>query len=112
MKIARTLIDAMQSAWRPEQFHDEYRAELMKWIHKRIESGDLKHPPELPEEPAEEKSPLNFMEALRNSLAQTGKKGHTPPRPAGRTTTPRAARGSKKRAARKAAPRASRRKAG
>jgi DNA end-binding protein Ku len=113
MKIARTLIDAMETPWNPEKYHDEYRAELMKWIHKRVEAGDLKHPAELPEEPEEEKAPLNFMEALRNSLAQAGK-GHVKT-PAGRTTTPkstRPVRGSKKKPARKASPRAARRKAG
>jgi len=112
MKIARTLIDAMETPWNPEKYHDEYRAELMKWIQKRVKAGEIEHPAELPEEPKEEKSPLNFMEALRNSLAQAGK-GHKAP--AGRTTTPRAARSRstpKKRPARKGSPRPARRKAG
>ncbi|HYD00250.1 MAG TPA: Ku protein, partial [Phycisphaerales bacterium] len=113
MKIARTLIDAMETPWNPEKYHDEYRAELMKWIHKRVKAGELEHPAELPDEPKEEKSPLNFMEALRNSLAQAGKGHHKAP--AGRTTTPRATRGAqggRKKAVRKGAARPTRRKAG
>jgi DNA end-binding protein Ku len=118
MKVARTLIDAMETAWNPEKFHDEYRAELMRWIHKRVKAGELEHPPELPEEPKEDKSPLNFMEALRKSLAATGKGAKETPVAPGRSVTPtppRTVRTSKKKLGRKASSRtskAARRKAG
>lgn len=109
MKIARTLIDSMETTWNPEKYHDEYRAELMNWIHKRIKAGELEHPPEPPEEPKDEHAPINFMEALKNSLAAVGKGGHKPA--AGRAVTPtppRTAKTNKKKPARKASPRAPR----
>ena len=110
MKVARTLIDAMETGWKPEKYHDEYRAELMKWIHKRVKAGDLKHPAELPDEPEQEKPSLNFMDALKKSRGRAGKPAPKPA--AGRNVAPKAvrsAKASKKKAVRKGAGRPARR---
>ncbi|HEX8877741.1 MAG TPA: Ku protein [Phycisphaerales bacterium] len=82
LKVARTLIDAMAGEWDPDQYTDEYRTELMKWIEKRMESGDVKRPADLPdveEEPAT--GPINFMDVLKKSLEQNEPKSGRRPSP-------------------------------
>lgn len=101
LKIARTLIDSMAAEWKPEKYHDEYRDALMKWIDKRIKSGQTERLSEpLPPEADEPPPTLNFMELLKKSLKQS---------PAAKTSS-RPARRSKKTG--KAASTAGRRRAG
>lgn len=40
MDLALRLIDEMTTAWKPEDFHDEYREALMEFIETKIEKGD------------------------------------------------------------------------
>jgi len=75
LKIARTLIDAMAADWKPDQFHDKYREQLMKWIEKKIASGHMKKPLEMPEEKDEPATgPINFMDVLKKSLEKSSAK--------------------------------------
>ena len=74
-KMARTLVKSMEQEWQPEQYHDEYRDALMKWIEQKIESGELHQPAESEETGSTEKHappPINMMEALKKSVEQTG----------------------------------------
>jgi len=108
LKVARTLVDSMTSEWDPEQYHDEYRDALMKWIDKRIKSGQTEALTEpLPAEEDEPPPTLNFMELLKKSLKQPSAE-----RPSGRTArrSPRPARPS--RSGRSAGSTTRRRKAG
>lgn len=86
LKIARTLIDAMAAAWEPEAYKDEYRAQLMKWIEKKVESGSMKPTTETPAEKEEVPAgPINFMDVLKQSLEKSGVKS-------GRKASPRTAK--------------------
>lgn len=72
MKMARTLVESMTAEWKPDQYKDEYRDALMKWIDKRVKKGDFAHPPEL-EHATQDEPPasINFMELLKKSVANT-----------------------------------------
>lgn len=86
LKIARTLIDAMAGAWKPESHKDEYRTQLMKWIEKKVESGSMKRPLEVPAEKEEPTAgPINFMDVLKKSLEKSSTKS-------GRKASPRTAK--------------------
>ncbi|MBX3387823.1 MAG: Ku protein [Phycisphaeraceae bacterium] len=86
LKIARTLIDAMAADWKPSEYHDTYREQLMKWIEKKIASGSTKKSPAAPEKEEEPATgPINFMEVLKKSLEKSGTKQ-------GRKASPRTAK--------------------
>jgi len=70
VKMARTLIDSLSKAWDPSEYHDEYRETLMKWIERKIETGEMRHGPEAPELHEDVAPPINIMEALKRSVAE------------------------------------------
>ncbi len=39
LTLAQQLVESMSTDWRPEQYQDEYRDALMKWIEKKSQSG-------------------------------------------------------------------------
>lgn len=41
LEVAERLVEGMVEAWKPEQYKDDYRDDLMKLIEKRAKSGDL-----------------------------------------------------------------------
>lgn len=93
LKIARTLIDAMAADWKPSEYHDTYREQLMKWIEKKAATGNSRQAAadtEEKEEPAT--GPINFMEVLKKSLQKSGTKQ-------GRKASPRTAKKSVRRKA-------------
>ena len=70
IEMARQLIDAMASQWKPSDYRDEFRDRLHKVIAKRMKSkGIVKAPVE--EEAPEEATTnvVDFMELLRKSIA-------------------------------------------
>jgi len=67
LKMARTLVEAMESRWDPSEHHDEYRENLMRWIESKIESGEIARGPEAAETEAAPES-INIMEALKKSV--------------------------------------------
>ncbi|MGH7243297.1 MAG: Ku protein [Phycisphaerales bacterium] len=75
LKVARTLIDAMAAEWKPSEYHDSYREQLMKWIEKKVASGHMKKPLEVKEEEEEAPTgPINFMDVLKKSLEKSSAK--------------------------------------
>ena len=67
LKMARMLVEAMESRWDPSEHHDEHREKLMQWIESKIESGDIACGPETAEIEATPKS-ITIMEALKKSV--------------------------------------------
>lgn len=67
MKMAERLVSDMDAPFKPEEFKDTYRDDLMKFIRHKIKAGDT----ETPEEPVPEPEPSNvvdIMALLRRSL--------------------------------------------
>jgi DNA end-binding protein Ku len=71
--MARKLVDEMTAAWKPEQFHDTYREDLLRRIREKISK---KQTHTLTEEAKPSQRPkaevIDLMDALRNSLKVRG----------------------------------------
>lgn len=50
LKAAKTLVDEMTAKWKPDQYKDTYQDELLKYIKKKIKSGDVEESAEVAEE--------------------------------------------------------------
>ena len=95
--MARTLVEQLADTWDPEQYTDEYRANLMKIIKAKLKGKtvDLKETPE-----PRQAEVVDLMERLRQSLQGAGgaRKTRTKTPAAGRKKKT-AAHGKRKRAA-------------
>lgn len=74
IEMAERLIAEMTEHWKPEQYRDEYRDELLAFIKKRGRAGKLKAAPEAPEEPSRPKRAevIDIADLLQKSLAKAG----------------------------------------
>ncbi|MPZ77471.1 MAG: Ku protein [Deltaproteobacteria bacterium] len=81
LKMAERLVESMAGAWKPKQYHDEYREDLLKMIDKKIKSGRLKIVSEdkAPARKSEGKV-VDIMHLLRRSVDQAQKKEAAPRR--------------------------------
>ena len=70
LKVAHQLIEALAAEWQPEKYHDTFEENLKKLIKARMEGGEVTAV-EKPRKPA---PPTDLMAALRQSLAEMGKK--------------------------------------
>lgn len=71
--MAKQLIASMESEWKPERYHDEYRERLMDWIDEMVKSHGatpIRHA-EAEEEPATEV--IDMMSLLKKSMEQREK---------------------------------------
>ncbi|MEX2220754.1 MAG: Ku protein [Candidatus Rokuibacteriota bacterium] len=82
LRMADRLVAEMTEEWDPEQYHDEYRDELLAFIKKRGRAGRLASAPETREEPATPKRAeiIDIAELLKRSLARTGEDRRRPRR--------------------------------
>ncbi|MCA1665544.1 MAG: Ku protein, partial [Myxococcales bacterium] len=77
--MAIKLVESMEDAWKPEQYHDTYREDLLKRVKEKVAAGETEVVPE----PTKEKAPAHTAEVvdlvalLQNSLRDkgTGAKG-------------------------------------
>jgi DNA end-binding protein Ku len=73
LAMAKKLVQGMEMAWEPSEYHDEYRDDLLKLIKQRTKGA--KAAKDAPVAPRETKV-LDLMEALRRSVSD--KSGATP----------------------------------
>ncbi len=72
MEMAKTLLKTMSDKWKPDKYHDDYRAALLKMIHAKIKSGGKEIPAKA--EPKKRASNvIDLVEVLRRSIKETGK---------------------------------------
>lgn len=75
--MAEQLVESMTVDWEPQQYHDEYRDALMKWIEQKARAGKKGAVVETEtEEPAESGGAeiIDLMELLKKSVKQGGRK--------------------------------------
>ena len=82
LRMARMLVDELASEWNPEQYTDDYRANLMKIIQAKRKGKEARL--EAPED-APPDNVVDLMERLRSSLEGAGRGGR-------RTATTKTAR--------------------
>lgn len=66
LDIAKQLVASMTTKWKPEDYHDEYRETLEKWIEDRIRHKPLK---KQKERKIAKSNVINFADLLKKSLA-------------------------------------------
>jgi DNA end-binding protein Ku len=70
LKVAHQLIEALAAKWEPEKYHDTFEENIKKLIKARMEGGEVT----AVEKPRKQAPPTDLMAALRQSLAEMGKK--------------------------------------
>ena len=73
IEMAKTLIENLAAKWDPGKYHDLYRSELLDLLQKKAKGKPLPEPKE-----DEGGEVVDLMEALRQSVAATKKKGAAP----------------------------------
>jgi DNA end-binding protein Ku len=68
MKIAEQLIDSLSTDWDPENYHDQYREQVMEMIRRKAEGEEIVTRPESEEKTAKRKGG-DLIAALEASLA-------------------------------------------
>jgi DNA end-binding protein Ku len=63
IRMARSLIDSLTDAFKPDEFHDEYRAALEELVAKKVQGEEITYTEE-----AEPSKVVDLMEALRASV--------------------------------------------
>lgn len=71
LAMASSYIDAMTSAFEPQEYRDEYRTALEELVHAKVEGREVVTPPSAEGEEAEV---VDLMEALRRSVAEAEKR--------------------------------------
>lgn len=111
LKMARQLVDDMTMDWRPDQFTDSFREQIMQLVQEKIEAGETSEvtQPEPEEEETGGARIYDLADMLQRSLkgrkpavgggADSGQKAGHPARPSGSASASRA----RKRAAKTAA---------
>jgi DNA end-binding protein Ku len=82
LNMAEQLVEGMTGPWKPAEFRDTYRDEVLAFLKKKAKRGDVVEADE-PEKTAERPAPaLDMMRLLKQSVEQQGK-----PKPARRSRT-------------------------
>ena len=66
------LVEALDAPWQPEQFHDEYRDDLLKLIERKATSGELAPVEEAPRSREPVAEVVDIMELLKRSVGEAG----------------------------------------
>ena len=73
LQMAKALVEGMSEKWKPQQYHDTYREDLMALIKKKIEANQTKTLTE-PEPEAEKPAKSNVIDLVSLLQASLGKK--------------------------------------
>lgn len=68
MKMAMQLIDEMSGKWKPEDFKDEFRAQVMKLVDKKVKAGKTETVMQPEEDAPETAQVIDLTELLKRSL--------------------------------------------
>ncbi|HEY5529293.1 MAG TPA: Ku protein [Thermoleophilia bacterium] len=70
LKMAEQLVEAMATDWKPEQYHDTYRDDLLKLIDEKVKSGKVSQVSEPAKREAGESNVVDIMSLLKRSMEQ------------------------------------------
>lgn len=73
LSMAGRLIEELAKPWRPEDYRDEYRDELLAFLRKKAASGETEAAAAPAPEAEEKAPPADIMSLLKRSLAASGK---------------------------------------
>jgi DNA end-binding protein Ku len=69
LALAEQLVDALDGPWRPEEYRDKYRDDLLAMIDQKVQTGEVKPVETAEPEPAKV---VDMMELLRRSVEARG----------------------------------------
>ena len=81
LQMAERLIDDLAEPWSPKKYRDEYRTQLLQFIMKKAEKGQVESPEVEPEKEAPRGKVIDMMALLKRSV----EKAERAPRRRGRT---------------------------
>lgn len=87
VSMATKLVEDMSEDWKPEQYRDTYRDDLMARIHAKIKAGKTHLLTPASEEPppsGKGAKVIDMMALLKQSIGQRGHRGHAGAKPATR----------------------------
>lgn len=98
ISMAKQLVEGMVTAWKPSQYHDEYRDDLMAKIESKAKAGEINVVSETraPKAPRRRAQVIDLADLLRRSVEErrgagrhrpTGTRGHHTRKPSHRRTT-------------------------
>lgn len=104
-EMAQQLVESMSGPWRPQDWHDEYRAQLRAYIDQRVAAGQVEIAPD-EDEPAPRRSAdiLDMTALLKRSLERRQGKAAPAPAPPKAARKPAARKAAVRKAAAKTAP--------
>ena len=70
LKMAERLIEELSAPWRPEEYKDEYRDELLAFIEAKAKAGKTLPAPFVPARARTLEAPVDLMRLLKRSLAK------------------------------------------
>lgn len=71
LKMAERLIEDLSAPWKPEQYKDEYRSELLEFIEAKAKAGKSRTGPAVTAEAKALEAPADIMSLLKKSLASS-----------------------------------------
>ncbi|MGH7940888.1 MAG: Ku protein [Limisphaerales bacterium] len=71
MNMASQLIESMTTAWRPDQYHDDYHESLKKMIEEKLRHGGQKPP--AAKKPRKPTNVIDLVSVLQRSIKETRK---------------------------------------
>lgn len=79
VEMAEHLVEGMLEKWDPNQYHDEYRQDLLALIEKKVKSGNTHTLTAAPkaEKPAKSAEVIDLMSLLKKSVQQAGQSGRS-----------------------------------
>jgi len=76
VQMAERLIEGMVNDWDPEKYRDDYRADLLKMIEKRVKAGETESVESEPvPAPTQGAQVIDLMALLKRSVEESGKGG-------------------------------------
>ncbi|TJZ73798.1 non-homologous end joining protein Ku [Chitiniphilus eburneus] len=98
VKMALSLVESMSEAWRPEQYHDTYRDDVLALIDRKVRSKQT-HAIAAPAQTDDDTAPaadnvVDLMALLKQSIA--GRDAPRPAKPAPRRKSPQARAGAER----------------
>jgi DNA end-binding protein Ku len=71
LEMANQLIHSMEASWKPEQYHDEYRDDLLARIKRKAKEGEIEDVPEPEAERPRAAKVIDLADLLRRSVEES-----------------------------------------
>jgi DNA end-binding protein Ku len=70
LKMAGQLVEMMSSTWKPEQYRDTYREELLRLVSEKVDKGEITAAPPAPPREEREAEVIDIVALLKRSVEE------------------------------------------